>query len=147
MPKTEMIDILVTRPAPFWLPTLVERDEKGEKVRTICSKLMLKPGANSLRKERWEQALQHPTVRIHVDVGTLKVGANAAEIAEHTHTPDSMTGLSALTVEKAKVWITASEDIDQLAKWRTTEVAGKGRRGILELVDARTEALLEADEG
>ncbi len=146
MPNPEMIDILVTRPAPFWLPTLFERDEKGAKVRAICSKLMLRPGANKIRKERWEQALQHPTVVIHRDVGTLKVNASAAEVAEHTHTPDSMTGLSVLTVEKAKVWIVASEDVDQLAKWRTTEAKGKGRRGILELIDARTEVLLEAEE-
>ena len=153
MPKTEhvsdqpeMIDVLVTRPSIFWLPQMTERDDKGVKIKTICSSLMLRPGANRIRKKRWEQSLSHPTIKVHIEVGTLKVNASQAEVSEHTHTPDPITGLNALSIEKARPWILASEDLDQLAKWRTVESKAKGRSGVLELIDGRTEALLATED-
>lgn len=142
-----LIDVLVTRPAPFWLPAMAERDpDTGEKIRPICSKLLLAPGANRVPKERWLQAMQHPTVRIHVEVGTLKVDASAREVAEHTHAPDPMSGLEELTVDKARPWIEASESLDLLSRWRTGETKGKRRVGILELIDARTAELTSDDD-
>ncbi len=138
----EMIDVLVKRPAPFWLPSMAERDpETKVKSRSICGKLLLRPGTNRISKSRWELALEHPTVRAHIEAGTLKVGASAKEIAESTHTPDVMTGLKGLTVEKARPWILAAEDQELLSKWRTIEVKGKARVTVLELIDARSEAL------
>lgn len=145
----EMVDVLVTRAAPFWLPAMSERDPvTKEKIRSICGSLMLKPGANRITRKRWNQALEHPTVKLHAsdEVGTLRVEPDAAEVAKHTHAPDPMTGLDGLTVAKATPWIEASEDAAQLAKWRTGEVKGKNRAGILELIDRRVDALSEASE-
>ncbi len=140
----EMIDVLVTRPAPFWLPSVAERDPKTKlKIRSIAGKLLLRPGANRIPRSRWELALQHPTVAAHHAAGTLKTDATAREVADSTHTPDAMTGLSAMTVEKSKPWILAAEDIDLLSRWRTSEVKGKARAGILDLIDERTEELEE----
>jgi hypothetical protein len=87
-------------------------------------------------------------VKLHAseEVGTLKVAADAAEVAKHTHAPDPMTGLEGLTVAKATPWIEAAEDLGTLEKWRTGEVKGKNRAGVLELIDRRVDALSEASE-
>ncbi len=146
--RPEMIDVVNTRAAPFWLPKKINRDANGKKVGVACSSLMLRPGANRIRRSRWDLTKDHPTIVVHVKVGTLVLDADAETVAEHTHTPspDPLTGVSEMTIEKAKPYIDAATDLDLLGKWRTGESKGKGRAGILELIDART-AALEAGDG
>jgi hypothetical protein len=140
--RPEMVDILVTRASIFWLPSKAERDPKtGKKLRPVCGKLMLRPGANRIRRKRWEMTADHPTIQAHIRAGTLKVDPDAEEVRDHTHTPDPVRGLEDLTVAKAAPWIEAATDVNLLSKWRTAEVKGKNRRGVLEAIDTRTEAL------
>jgi hypothetical protein len=142
------IIILVTRPAPFWLPSKAERDPvTKKKIRSICGKLLLRPGANRIKRSRWEMTADHPTIQAHLapEVGTLKLGADAAAVAKHTHAPDSQRGLEDLTIDKAKPWIAACTDQGTLSKWRNIESGGKNRGGILDLIDDRAEEL-DAEE-
>ncbi|PIQ24281.1 hypothetical protein COW64_19895 [bacterium (Candidatus Blackallbacteria) CG18_big_fil_WC_8_21_14_2_50_49_26] len=140
------ISILVTRPSPFKLPPVYGTDEEGKRV-VVHQELQLRPGANRVPAERWLAALDHPTVKLHCDVGTLRDNASAAEVTEHTHAPDALNGLTDLTVAKARPWIAASKDLEQLAKWRNIETSKANRRSIIDALDARAEELDEETAG
>lgn len=135
------VKVLVTRAAPFWLPSKVERKADGSKGRPICGKLLLRPGLNRVKKSRWEATADHPTIKVHLEVGTLKLNPGEAESADHAHAPDPLGGLEDLTVKKAKPWIAKTDRVDTLQKWRTQEVKGKNRSSIVEAIDARLEEL------
>jgi len=135
------IRVLVTRAAPFWLPTKVERKPDGSKGKPVCGKLLLRPGVNRVRKSRWEQTADHPTIVAHLEAGTLKVNPSERETADRAHAPDALSGLEDLTVSKAKPWIARTDRVDVLTKWRTQEVKSKNRSGILDAIDARLEEI------
>lgn len=141
------ISVLVTRPAPFWLPAKHEKPLNGRgKGRPICGAMMLRPGANRVLRSRWEMTADHPTVAAHVQAGTLKLEAKPAEVAKHSHAPDPLVGLSDMTVAKAKPWIMGCEDLVTLERWRNAESQGKGRAGIFDLIDARMADLSESSD-
>ncbi len=143
----DTIQILVKRAAPFWLPRALEVDEETNTRRQIAPAQLLRPGTNTVSRRRWELAATHPTVRAHCQSGTLVLDASSEELRKHSHAPDSLSGLSGLSIAKSKPWIDACGSLETLAKWRTIETKGKGRSGILDLIDARSEALDEAALG
>ncbi len=144
---SDTIQVLVNRAAPFWLPRAAEVDEETNVRRTIAPARLLRPGTNTISRRRWELAASHPTVRVHCETGTLVLDASSETLRKHSHAPDSLSGLSGLSIAKSKPWIDACGSLETLAKWRTIETKGKGRSGILELLDARSEALDEAALG
>lgn len=142
----EMITVLVKRAAPFWLPgKRGPADKKTGRRPSICGKLMLRPGTNEIPRSRWDATKDHPAVVVYLETGGGKKGAEpllvvnpgAREKTAHTNTPDRMTGLKSLTIDKATVWIEGSTDAATLESWRTKD----DRKGIHALIDARLDAL------
>ena len=137
----ETIGVIVNRPAPFWLPSMSERDpETNRSIRAICGKLLLRPGANTISLERWRQTADHPAVKMYVETGVLKTDPPKHEMLERTHAPDPVTGIRDLTVVKATSYITACRDPGQLIAWRD----GDTRDGVFKLIDKR---LAELEDG
>lgn len=135
------IDVLVNRASIFWLPS-ARGEKNADGVRLpLCSKLLLRPGANTISRKRWEQTADHPAVKTYLELGVLVLDPSAVQKTEHTHTPDNLDGLRKLSIAKAAVWIEASVDEALLTKWRNMDP----RKGIHAAIDARI-AALEEDE-
>lgn len=144
---TEMIDVLVDRASVVWLPAMCERDASGNKGRPICGPTMLRPGSNKVSRRRWDQSADHPMIKTLVEIGTLKLNPSASEVASRTHAPDSINGISGLSITKAKPWIAKATDLDLLERWRNGETKGKARETVLTLIDERMEALAGSVDG
>jgi len=132
----EKITVLVKRPAPFWLPSVRASDGKAG-----CGKMLLRPGANTIPRLRWDQTAKHPAIKVYLAEGILALNPSAKDRVAHTHAPDALDGLGALSIAKAEAWIDACDDAEQLATWRTQD----SRKGIHALIDARSEALESGD--
>jgi hypothetical protein len=142
----ERISILVNRKGPIWLPAVQAVDPETGKRRKVAAKL-LPPGASKLSAIRWEQSASHPTIQHYLNEGLIVLEPSDEQRTEHTHAPDSISGLDDLTIAKAKPWIAASEDPSQLEGWRLREQRGKNRSGILDRIDDRLDVLAEYAEG
>lgn len=141
--SAETITVLVTRPAPFWLPAKFEEtpDPKTNIRKPICAKLLLIPGTNKVRRDRWELTEDHPTIQAHIKAGTLNLDPTDEEVVEHTNAPTASDGLAGMTIAKAAPWIAGSESTPQLSTWRRMEQKRDGRQGILDLIDRRLSEL------
>ena len=121
---TDTVTILVE--GPFWLP-------KGG----AEGKMLLRPGANTIPRKRWELALEHPAIQAYVKCGTLNPNPSKTQVADRSHAPDTASGLTEMTITKAKKWIDAADDNELLLKWRNDDK----RVGIRTAIDARMAAL------
>lgn len=126
-----MMKIRVTVPRPIWLPKAPGSNMPA---------MMLRPGMNSLGKGHWEEVMKHGLVQRLVELGHLKVNPTMAEQRESTHVPDPVAGVLDMSIAKAKPWILANKNPDQLVAWRNSD----SRSGIIDLIDRRL-AQLEAE--
>lgn len=145
--SSKLIPILVVGAASRWLPARFDtatdpKTGRRVKTRSLCAKKLLKPGANRITRDHWDLVKDHPTVKIWVELGHLKLDPSDAEVAANTHAPDPVTGLKNLSIAKAKPWIAASTDVEQLRAWGRLDE----RVGIVALIDERVGVLESGDD-